>query len=95
MNNVDTDLEKVLKCTQVGNSEFYNVLNIDYVTTKDHQKYFYHMSGLPVEILAWGGDTSPPIGGGHMGGGQGSDGGGLARKSRQNLEGSQISEECK
>ena len=36
-----------------------------------------------------GGDTPPPIGGG-----QGSDGGGLAGKSRQNLEGSQISEEC-
>ena len=41
-----------------------------------------------------GGDTSPPIGGGHMGGDKGPMGGGLARKSRQNLEGSQISEEC-
>ena len=85
MNNVDTDLEKVLKCTQVGNSEFYNVLNIDYVTTKDHQKYFYHMSGLPVEILAWGGTRPPPIGG------QRSDGGELARDSRQNSEVSKIS----
>ena len=29
-----------------------------------------------------------------MGGGQGSNRGGLARKSHQNLEGSQISKEC-
>ena len=36
-----------------------------------------------------GGNGPPPIGGG-----QGSDGGGLAGKSRQNLEGAQISEEC-
>ena len=32
-----------------------------------------------------GGDQSPPIGGGPKGGGQGSDGGGLARDSRQDL----------
>ena len=38
-----------------------------------------------------GGDTSPPFGGTH---GQGSDEGGLARDSRQNLEVSQISNEC-
>ena len=38
-----------------------------------------------------GGDSSPPIGGGDKGP-MGVEG--LARKSRQNLEGSQISEEC-
>ena len=47
--------------------------------------------GLPAEILAGVGHV--PLGGDTWGG-QGSDGGGLACKSRQNLEGSQISEEC-
>ena len=40
-------------------------------------------AGLPLQILAWGG-TGPPHRGGTQGGGQGSDGGGLARDSRQN-----------
>ena len=41
-----------------------------------------------------GGDLSPPIGGGHMGGDKGPMGGGFARNSRQNLEGSLISKKC-
>ena len=52
-------------------------------------------AGLSIQILAWGGDTSPPHRGGTHGGGQGSDGGGLARNSRQNLEVSQTSKKCK
>ena len=42
-------------------------------------------AGFSIEILAWGGTRPPPIGG------QRSDGGGLARDSRQNSEVSQIS----
>ena len=40
------------------------------------------------------GGTRPPHWGGHMGGGQGSDGVGLARDSRQFSEASQVSVKC-
>ena len=48
-------------------------------------KYMSDLTGLSLEILAWGGT---------QGGGQGSDDGGLAHDSRQNSEVSQISKEC-
>ena len=51
----------------------------DYLSTIFDYRVFNRDFGM-------GWDTSPPIGE--------SDGGGLARKPRQNLEGSQISEEC-
>ena len=43
------------------------------------------LAGLALQILTWGGLVPPHRGGTH-GGGQGSDGGGLARNSRQNSE---------
>ena len=43
------------------------------------------LSGLALQILAWGGRDPPPIGGGPKGGDNGPMGGGLARDLRQNL----------
>ena len=49
---------------------------------RDEVNVLQRVSGLPLQILAWGG-AGPPHRGGTQGGGQGFDGGGLARDSRQ------------
>ena len=43
------------------------------------------MDWVPIQILAWGGEHSPPWGGGPKGVDKGPMGGGLARDSRQDL----------